>query len=85
MLLHSSKELARFMSNQRKQKQLSQAQLGSQVGLKQTTVSKFENRPETTQIETLFRLLSALELEMQIIPKSNVKIINSQQEWTEEW
>lgn len=69
MLIHSPQELAKTVLNQRKQKKLSQADTGAKVGLKQTTVSKFEAKPETTQLATLFRILSALELEIHIMPK----------------
>lgn len=32
------------------------------VGIKQSTLSSFENHPETTQLQTLFKILHALEV-----------------------
>lgn len=69
MLVHSPQELAKTVFSRRKQKKLSQANTAAAVGLKQTTLSKFEARPDTTQLATLFRILSSLELEMHILPK----------------
>lgn len=69
MLIHSASDLAKAVLSRRKQKKLSQSVTGSKVGLKQTTLSKFETKPETTQLETVFRILSSLGLEMHIMPK----------------
>jgi len=78
MIIHSPKELAVVVNNQRKQKNISQSEAGSMVGLKQATVSKFETHPDTTQLATLFRILSALDLEMTIAAKQKKR-------WIEEW
>lgn len=69
MLIHSAKDLAKFAHTQRKKKSINQSALGAKVGLKQTTISKFEIRPQTTKLDTLFRILSALDMELHIIPK----------------
>lgn len=82
MLIHSPQALAELAYSQRKRNQLSQTQATSKVGLKQTTLSRFETKPEGTQLATLFRILSALDLEMHIIPKSKAQ--NSTR-WKEEW
>lgn len=79
MLIHTPQELAKLSANERRTKKISQALTAEKVGLKQTTVSKFEIRPESTQLDTLFRILSALDLEMHIIPKKSNK------NWKEEW
>lgn len=77
MIIHTPKELALYIQQARKQKKLSQSLTASQVGLKQNTVSHFELAPQTTQLDTLFRILSAVGLEMHITPKQK----NSSQEW----
>ncbi len=56
--------------------------ISNQVGLKQSTVSSFESKPETTKLETLFRILSAANLEMRICPKNTP---DNQNDWKEEW
>jgi HTH-type transcriptional regulator / antitoxin HipB len=83
MIIHSSKELAAFARDYRSRKKLSQTELGEQVGLPQKTVSAFERRPDSTKLETFFRLLSALDLELQLVSKKepNSATIG----WDEEW
>ncbi|HEX4044758.1 MAG TPA: helix-turn-helix domain-containing protein [Gammaproteobacteria bacterium] len=82
MLIHSPKELALLVVNQRKKLKLSQAAVGKLVGLKQQTISEFEIRPESTQIDTLFRILSALGLDIQLTAKNEPAPKNK---WKEEW
>lgn len=69
MLITSPKQLAIHLRDERKSMNLSQNKVADPVGLKQDTVSKFEINPETTRIQTLFRILSSLNLEMHIVPK----------------
>ena len=76
MLIHSSKELAEYLRDRRKRQKLSQAEIGDRVGIKQATISAFENNPEGTKLETLFKLFSALDLEIQIIPKEESVFLN---------
>jgi len=83
MLIHAPKELALLAINQRKKLKLSQTDVGSLVGLNQKTISGFENNPENTKLETLFRILSALNLDIKILPKNDVSIPHTQ--WKEEW
>jgi HTH-type transcriptional regulator/antitoxin HipB len=80
MLIHSPTDLANFLQGERKSSQLSQKKVSSLVGLKQNTLSRFETNPQGTHLATLFRILSALNLEMHIVPKSKVSKI-----WKEEW
>lgn len=84
MLIHSPERLAQFIQGQRKRLKLSQLQAGAKVGLKQGTLSKLETNPERTQLATLFRILSALGLEMQIVPKVKAKEQHIKT-WPEEW
>ncbi|EPN8224240.1 helix-turn-helix domain-containing protein [Vibrio alginolyticus] len=70
MLITSPKQLAIHLRDDRKSKNLSQTKVADPVGIKQDTVSKFELNPETTSIQTLFRILSSLNLEMHIVQKS---------------
>jgi HTH-type transcriptional regulator/antitoxin HipB len=83
MLIPSPKELALLVVAQRRKLKLSQAAVGKLVGLKQQTISDFENRPEGTKISTLFFILSAVDLQLELTskepspPQSNA--------WKEEW
>lgn len=42
---------------------------GKKVGIKQATISNFENRPEKATISTMFKLIQALDLTLKIEPK----------------
>ncbi len=80
--IRSPKEFALQVMSQRKKLKLSQSAVGNLVGLKQKTISAFENKPESTQLETLFRILSALNLDLKLADKGKTEV-NS--EWSEEW
>lgn len=69
--IYSVKSLGSALKRQRKAKKLSQSEVGVAFRLDQTTVSSLENGAPGTRLETLFRMLAALELEMIIRPKKN--------------
>ncbi|WP_029835443.1 helix-turn-helix domain-containing protein [Vibrio parahaemolyticus] len=77
MLITSPKQLAIHLRDERKHRRLSQTKTADPVGLKQDTISKFEVNPETTRVQTLFRILSSLNLEMHIVQKSESIYSNS--------
>ncbi|TOP57274.1 helix-turn-helix domain-containing protein, partial [Vibrio parahaemolyticus] len=79
------RQLAIHLRDERKHKNLSQTKVADPVGLKQDTVSKFELNPETTSIQTLFRILSSLNLEMHIVQKSESIYPKSYDDDGEEW
>jgi HTH-type transcriptional regulator/antitoxin HipB len=83
MLIHSSKELALLITNQRKKLKLSQTDVAKRVGLQQKTISAFENKPENMQLKTLFSILSAVNLEIKITDKN--KMNTDKPTWQEEW
>ncbi|QNH67517.1 helix-turn-helix domain-containing protein [Proteus vulgaris] len=55
-------------------KKLSQGKVAQKVGISQDTVSNFELNPNSTKLETFFKRLSALNLEMEFTLKM-LKII----------
>ncbi len=69
MLIHTPKDLAMYVTTLRKKQKLSQATVADLVGLKQATVSAFENKPEATKLATFFSILSAVNLELRINQK----------------
>jgi len=83
MLVRSPKELALLVISQRKKLKLSQAEVADLVGLKQKTISAFENKPEGTKLDTLFQVLSAVKLDITVLAKDKTTIIEAQ--WKEEW
>lgn len=53
------------------------------MGMKQSTVSEFENHPEGTRLDTLFKLLAALDLKLQVVSRKGKN--NSSDGWDQEW
>jgi len=86
MLIHSPTDLAQFYRDQRKQRRISQSVIAEEISLRQDTVSKFELKPDNVRLNTLFRLLFALNMELHLVPKDqeNAKK-KSQPGWTEQW
>ncbi|MFJ1268184.1 helix-turn-helix domain-containing protein [Legionella lytica] len=82
-IIHSPAELSLLIKNQRKKLKLSQAEVGDLVGLKQKTISAIENAPKSVKLSTVFRILSALDLEMKISMKKEAEKTTTQ--WVEEW
>ena len=58
--------LADALRIRRKNLGYTQAQVASIVGLNPKSVSNIENKPQTVSIETLFKLLAALGLELTV-------------------
>ncbi|MEI7788056.1 MAG: helix-turn-helix domain-containing protein [Chlorobiaceae bacterium] len=63
-------QLAMVLSGYRKKLKLTQKQAGENVGLFPKTISALENSPDDSSIASLFKLLSALGLELVLKPKS---------------
>lgn len=57
-------QLGKVLAGCRKEQRLTQSGLGARVGLLQKAVSAFESDPSRSSVQRLFRLLSALELEL---------------------
>ncbi len=68
-LIRTPAQLSAILKSARKQKGLTQAAAGETVGLKQSTVSVIEKHVGGTAVETLYKLLSALDLELVVRDK----------------
>ncbi|MBN3216833.1 helix-turn-helix domain-containing protein [Pectobacterium polaris] len=82
MKITSAGMLAHAMRDERKTRKLNQSQVAESMGIKQSTVSDFENHPEGTRLETLFKLLAALDLELHLSKRGEPQV---GQAWSEEW
>jgi len=90
MKITSAKQLANALQDTRKTKALSQTDVAKQVGIRQDTVSKFELNPDSTKLDTLFKMLAALNLELQVAPRGeglpeDVENVQTPAGWKEEW
>jgi len=68
-LVYSPKSLGMALKRARKAKALNQKEAGFPFKIEQSTVSSIEQGAPGTRIETLFRLLAALDLEIVIQTK----------------
>ncbi|HEX3627799.1 MAG TPA: helix-turn-helix transcriptional regulator [Verrucomicrobiae bacterium] len=69
-LARDPKQIGNIIRRARKQRALSQKELGDRTGLRQETISLIENGNSAARIETLLAVLAALDLEFQIAARS---------------
>lgn len=84
MKVTTTKQLSAYLKDVRFTKKLSQGKVASKVGIRQDTVSNFELHPDSTKLDTFFKILSALNLELDIKPRGTV-LQHENQGWKEEW
>ena len=70
ILATSAEQLGQVLKGVRKDLGLTQEQTGQKIGIHQKEISKMENGMSRTNVERLFRLLSALELELVVRPRN---------------
>jgi HTH-type transcriptional regulator/antitoxin HipB len=76
--VHTPAQLGRVLRGQRTALKLTQREAADVVGLLQKTVSRLERDTDTATLDSLFKLLSALQLELVLQPKQS-------QSATREW
>ena len=69
-LIRSPSQLAGHLRSLRKTRQLTQAQLGTLVGLDQTRIAKIEKDPRRISAGQLLKILSALGMQVAIQSKT---------------
>ena len=87
MKVTNSKQLSSYLKDVRITQKLSLGKVAHKVGIRQDTVSSFEQHPDSTKLETFFKILSALNLELTVTPR-NANVANndaSAASWKEEW
>ncbi|NIY48463.1 helix-turn-helix domain-containing protein [Cedecea colo] len=82
MKITSPQQLAIFLKDTRKGRKQTQEALAEKVGLRQDTISKFENSPDKTQVDTLFKILSSMNMDLHVEPRSEQ---GRSEKWKEEW
>ncbi|WP_414165477.1 helix-turn-helix domain-containing protein [Superficieibacter sp. BNK-5] len=89
MQVTNTKQLSTLLKDIRLMQKLSQGKVASKVGIRQDTVSNFELHPDSTRLETFFKILSALNLELTITPRNadadNNGVSVTTSSWKEEW
>lgn len=79
-IVHSPQDLGQYIQRIRKLKKLTQEEAGASFRIDQTTFSSIEMGAKGTRLETLFRVLAALNLEMVIQERSD-KEAREKMEW----
>jgi HTH-type transcriptional regulator/antitoxin HipB len=77
----SPKILGQILKSARNSKKLTQEQAGNLVGITQAMLSRIERGETHIRVDTLFRLLAALELEITIQPRYKAEGKNEGDNW----
>ena len=87
MKVTNSTQLSAYLKDIRQTRKLSQEKVACKVDIRQDTVSSFERNADATKLETLFKILSALELELVIQPRNSPPGVAEENGggWKEEW
>ncbi|CAM3164030.1 type II toxin-antitoxin system antitoxin HipB [Vibrio rarus] len=75
-MIYSPKQLADMMLLIRQKNGWTQSELAKTVGIKQATISNFENNPNKTTLSTFFKLAQAMDLTLSIQERSQVAPLN---------
>jgi len=68
-IIRTIDQLGKALRSQRKKQGLTQEETAKKVGLLPKTISALETAPATSTIESLLKLLAALEYDIQLIPR----------------
>ncbi len=82
-MIYSPKQLADMMLLIRQKTGWTQSELAKKVGIKQATISNFENNPNKTTLSTLFKLVQAMDLTLSLQEKVPVTSVgeNDDESW----
>ncbi|WP_455844301.1 type II toxin-antitoxin system antitoxin HipB [Pantoea agglomerans] len=80
-MIYSPRQLADHVRLIRQKNQWTQSELAKKVGLKQATISHFENNPDLTTLATLFKILQSLDLKMDVQEKVQSAVIGQENDW----
>ncbi len=74
-------QLAMTLRNRRKALRLTQVEAAEKVGLLPKTISALENNPERSTLDSFQKLLSALDFELILKPKTREEDSSQKGEW----
>jgi HTH-type transcriptional regulator / antitoxin HipB len=73
-LARNPRQLGNIIRNARRHRGWNQTQLGDKAGLRQETISLIESGNPATKIDTILSVIAALDLEIQVTPRSKAPI-----------
>ncbi|AUJ81640.1 transcriptional regulator [Enterobacter cancerogenus] len=65
-MIYSPTQLANAMRLVRQKNNWTQSELAKKIGIKQATISNFENAPDNTTLATFFKILQSLEMSVSL-------------------
>jgi HTH-type transcriptional regulator/antitoxin HipB len=69
-IARTTKQIAAAVRRERRLKNLTQSELARRIHLRQATISRFEKGQEPPSVQTLLDILSSLNLELVIRPRT---------------
>ena len=73
-IARTSRQIGAALRRRRRSMNLRQSDIGSRTSLRQATISALENGEARTQLRTLIRVLTALDLELVVRERSNARV-----------
>ena len=77
----SPKDLGRALRRYRKDLGLSQTDVGEKLNIRQATISNMESGSANVSLDTLFRVIAALGLEIQLEPRNKYQVNEDKALW----
>jgi HTH-type transcriptional regulator / antitoxin HipB len=74
LLVRSPKALGNIIQTERKRQGLSQASFGEHINMRQSVISMVEKGHSALKLENLLSILAALDLDIQITPRTKGSI-----------
>lgn len=72
-MIYSPVQLANYMKLVRQKNNWTQSELAKKIGIKQATISNFENNPDKTTLTTFFKVLQSLGMTMALYESGDVQ------------
>ncbi|ASI96997.1 MULTISPECIES: type II toxin-antitoxin system antitoxin HipB [Vibrio harveyi group] len=79
-MIYSPQQLANVLLLIRQKNGWTQSEVAKRVGIKQATISNFENKPEKATISTMFKIVQALDLTVKIETRTENEIVD-EEDW----
>jgi HTH-type transcriptional regulator / antitoxin HipB len=76
-MIFSPIQLANYMKLMRQKNNWTQSELAKKIGIKQATVSNFENNPDKTTLTTFFKILQSLEMTLALYERGDARAQSS--------
>lgn len=68
-IVRNNKEFGEAIRNERLKKKMRQVDLARKASVRQALISELENGATQSKIDTLFKVLAALEMDLEIAPR----------------